>query len=209
MKQTTSPQYGLIGAFHKIVALDEKKCLDSEYVAFEFRTKNISAVGIDHETLQEIYKFPFAIQQLLISEFHAVEKRIEKGKVAPGLTQLDCECPFFCRYLLPCQHIFHKHTYGAVRLLTINAWIKYQQMFDETGFDIYTHRELIVIEESAKTEAEKAAENRYLVVNELIKRMRDVYWRAEERSNPKQTCTFIRELNMHLEPILNNKNVEY
>ena len=58
--------------------------MDSENTAFEFRTKRILAFGVDCETLDQIHKFPFPIQQLIVSEVHAVEKRIEKEKLVPG-----------------------------------------------------------------------------------------------------------------------------
>ncbi|GBC28737.2 riboflavin-specific deaminase [Rhizophagus irregularis DAOM 181602=DAOM 197198] len=61
LKSLTSPQHGLIGACHKIVELDKKKCSDSEHVAYEFRVKRISAVGVDDDILQEIHKFPFPV----------------------------------------------------------------------------------------------------------------------------------------------------
>ncbi|CAB4421298.1 unnamed protein product [Rhizophagus irregularis] len=146
LKRLTSPQYGLIGACHKIVELDKKKCSDSEHVAYEFRVKRISAVGVDDDILQEIHKFPFPVQQMLINEFCAVEGRMEKGKSAPGLTSLYCYCLFFHRYLLPCRHIFHEHAYGVTKLLTSDVWEKFQRMFDEAGFDIYISRELVDLE---------------------------------------------------------------
>ncbi|GES94240.1 hypothetical protein GLOIN_2v1776807 [Rhizophagus clarus] len=71
LKRTTSPQHGLIGASHKIVALD-KKCSDSEHVAHEFRIKKISTISIDDEVLHEVHKFPFPVQQMLINEICAV-----------------------------------------------------------------------------------------------------------------------------------------
>ncbi|GES99088.1 hypothetical protein GLOIN_2v1777773 [Rhizophagus clarus] len=205
LKKSTSPKYGLIGACHKIVALDEKKRSDSEYVSFEFRTKNISAIGIDHVILHEIHKFPFPVQQMLVNEFNAVQGRIEKGKPTPGLISLNCNCLFFRQFLLPCRHIFHEHVYGDIKLLTVDIWEKFQKMFEEAGFEIYMHRELVEIEEPKKTEAEKAAENRRLTINELMERTRDIYWRVEEKNNPEQTCMFIQELNTCLEPVLNNK----
>ncbi|GES83591.1 hypothetical protein GLOIN_2v1777773 [Rhizophagus clarus] len=205
LKKSTSPKYGLIGACHKIVALDEKKHSDSEYVSFEFHTKNISAIGIDHVILHEIHKFPFPVQQMLVNEFNAVQGRIEKGKPTPGLISLNCNCLFFRRFLLPCRHIFHEHVYGDIKLLTVDIWEKFQKMFEEAGFEIYMHRELVEIEEPKKTEAEKAAENRRLTINELMERTRDIYWRVEEKNNPEQTCMFIQELNTCLEPVLNNK----
>ncbi|RHZ68669.1 hypothetical protein Glove_294g63 [Diversispora epigaea] len=88
VKQTTVSHHSLIGACHKIIALDTKKRSDIEYIAFEFHTKQISVVGIDFEIIGQIHKFPFSIQQKIVSEVHAVEKRIEKGKDVPVLTIL-------------------------------------------------------------------------------------------------------------------------
>ena len=96
--------HGLIGAAHKVVALNLKKKIDAEAVAFE-----------------EICKFPYPMQLMLVKEACAVTDRLAKGKGAPGLTSLNCCCTFRIRYLLPCKHIFHEHTYGTNQLLTAEA----------------------------------------------------------------------------------------
>ncbi len=78
-------------------------------------------------------------------------------------------------------------------------------MFDETGFDVYMHRELdLDVPVSRLTEAESAIENRWQSVSELMERMHDTYWRVEEKGNVEQTGMFIKELKDCLEPILNN-----
>ena len=79
-------------------------------------------------------------------------------------------------------------------------------MFDEVGFDVYLHREVVELKVPRMTEVEKAMENRRLAVNELMERMRDVYWRVEKRGNIKQTGAFINELKDCLEPVLNKEN---
>ncbi|RHZ63302.1 hypothetical protein Glove_330g7 [Diversispora epigaea] len=161
LKRTTVSHHDLIGACHKIIALDTKKQSDAEYIVFEFRTKQISVVGIDFKIIGQIHKFPFPIQQKIVSEVHTVEKRIEKGKDVPVLTSLNCYCLFFRQYLLPCRHIFHNHLYGEKKLLTTNTWEQFQQMFMESGFKfkVYISRELVEIELPKKTEAEKAVKN--------------------------------------------------
>jgi len=105
--------------------------------AFNFRTKKVSAYGVDNEIVEEIQKFPYPFQKLLIKEACAVMKRIESGKNAPVLTSLDCDCLFINKYLLPCKHIFHEHMYGSTKLLTdehFGVW-----------FEIYERREQITI----------------------------------------------------------------
>ena len=142
---------------------------------------------------------------MLIKECCAVDGRIEKGKTAPGLTSLNCYCVFFHRYLLPCRHIFHESLYGDTKLLIPDTWDQFQRMFDETGFDVYMHRELdLDVPVSRLTEAENAIVNRRQSVSELMERMRDTYWRVEEKGNAEQTGMFIKELKDCLEPILNN-----
>ena len=119
----------------------------------------ISVDDIDCEILDEIHKFPFPIQQIIVSEVCAVEKRIEHGKVAPGLISLECHCLFFRKYRLPCQYIFHEHMYGARKLLITSAWEDFQQMFEEHRFEIYKHHDLEEMVASDKTECERAAED--------------------------------------------------
>src|SRR5437764_7477514 len=112
---------GSIDASHKIVALDRKKRADSKKVGFDFRTKKMSAYGVENEILNQIHKFLFSMQKMLVKEAFAMMDRLAKGKCAPGLDSLDCHCLFRTQYMLPCKHIFHKHTYSATKLLTANA----------------------------------------------------------------------------------------
>ncbi|RIB12096.1 hypothetical protein C2G38_2201621 [Gigaspora rosea] len=182
-----------------------KKKADSDYVAFEFRIKKIFAIGISDEILNEIHKFPFPVQEMIVDEFRAFEGRVKKGKISPGLTFLMCDCLFFRQYLLPCRHIFHEHLYGATQLLTSNAWRNFQQIFDEARFEIYMNHELVDVIMPERTEAERAAENRHLAINELMERACDAYWKVEEKGNSEQTNAFIRELKVRMDSVLNNR----
>lgn len=191
------------GASHKIVALDHKKQAESEKVAFDFRTKKISAYGVEDDILEEVHKFPFPIQQMLVNEACAVMDRLTKGKCALELISLDCHCLFRNRYMLPCKHIFHEHTYGATRLLTANAWRIFQEMFEENGFEVYEGRELVMVDAYEQTEEEKEEENRRLALNELTERLRNKYYRVEEKGEAK---AFIKKLEASLDPIINDPN---
>ncbi|RHZ76597.1 hypothetical protein Glove_195g9 [Diversispora epigaea] len=82
--------------------------------------------------------------------------------------------------------------YGATKLLTSDIWTKFQQIFEESGFEVNISENI----------NEKVAENRRLVVNELMERTRDVYWRIEEKGNDEQTDIFLNELRSCL--VLNN-----
>ncbi|GET56479.1 hypothetical protein GLOIN_2v1789307 [Rhizophagus irregularis DAOM 181602=DAOM 197198] len=135
LKKTTSSSHGLIGAAHKVVNV--------ESASFDFRIKKISAYGVDVDILEEIQKFPFPFQQLIIREACAVMNRLEKEKSTPGLTSLDCFCLFCHRYLLPYKHIFHEHMYGN-KLLTTNVWQMFCKIFEESGFKVYESRESFI-----------------------------------------------------------------
>ncbi|RIB04494.1 hypothetical protein C2G38_2254352 [Gigaspora rosea] len=66
-------------------------------------------------------------------------------------------------------------------------------MFDEGGFEIYEHRKLVRIEFPEKNEIDKAAENRRLTVNELMKRTCNEYWSIEESGDEKKKAEFIQK----------------
>ncbi|CAB4374747.1 unnamed protein product [Rhizophagus irregularis] len=167
------------GAVYNTVDVDFKKISEVERAAFEFHTKKISAYSVDNDIIEEIHKFPFPLQRLLVKEACAVMNRIEKGKGASGLSSLNCHCLFRNRYLLPCKHIFHEHIYGSTKLLTVDVWKAFQGMFEECGYEIYKNRESVI--EFVQTKQLKEAEDRRLTVVELTERICDKYWSVEER----------------------------
>ncbi|POG79139.1 hypothetical protein GLOIN_2v1472604 [Rhizophagus irregularis DAOM 181602=DAOM 197198] len=67
------------GAVYNTVDVDFKKISEAERAAFEFRTKKISAYGVDNDIIEEIHKFPFPLQRLLVKEACSVMNRIEKA----------------------------------------------------------------------------------------------------------------------------------
>jgi len=138
---------------------------------------------------------------MLIKEACAVMDRLAKGKGAPGLLSLDCDCLFRNRYMLPCKHIFHEHIFGVTKLLNTNAWRMFQELFEESGLEVYQHRELVMVELPKLTTEERKAENRRLVLNELTERLRNRYWEAEERDSG-QAEMFISKLKDSLNPII-------
>ncbi|CAG8833678.1 22313_t:CDS:2, partial [Gigaspora margarita] len=62
--------------------------------------------------------------------------------------------------------------------------------------------EALEIELPRKTETEKAAENKCLIVSKLIKRSRNAYWRIEDKGSPEEKSEFIKDLKDSLEIIL-------
>ncbi|CAB4383384.1 unnamed protein product [Rhizophagus irregularis] len=200
IKRLTSSKHGLVGAVQNIVNIDLKKRSDSEKVAFDFRTKKISAHGVEDDIIEEIHKFPFPLQCLIVKEACAVMNRLEKGKGAPGLTSLDCHCLFRNRYLLPCKHIFHEHMYGNTKLLTADVWKMFQEMFEESSFEVYESHESVIT--FVQTEKQKDIENRRLTVAELTERVRDRYWRVEEMGDVRRTEAYISMLESSINPII-------
>jgi hypothetical protein len=188
-----------LGAVHNIVDVDCKKRSEAESASFDFRVKKISAYGVDDDILEEIQKFPFPFQQLIVKEACAVMNRLEKGKGVPGLSSLDCFCLFRHRYLLPCKHIFHEHMYGN-KLLTADVWQMFRETFEENGFEVYESRESFI--EYVQTERQKSAENRRIAVGELTERMRDRYWLVEEMGDGERTQSFISMLEASVDPII-------
>lgn len=67
------------------------------------------------------------------------------------------------------------------KLLTSNVWKAFQEMFEESGFEIYESRESFM--EYVQTEQRKEAETRRIAVTALIERVRDRYWNVEETGN--------------------------
>ncbi|RIB02063.1 hypothetical protein C2G38_2228908 [Gigaspora rosea] len=90
--------------------------------------------------------------------------------------------------------MFHEQLYGENKLLTLSAWKEFQQMFIESGFEVYFNRELVEIDLPKKMEAEKAADKWRLTVNKLIERTRNAYWRVEERFFKKLSNNYLELL---------------
>lgn len=188
-----------LGAVHGIVNVDCKKRSEAKGAFFDFRIKKVSAYGVDDDILEEIQKFPLPFQQLIIKEACAVMDRLEKGKGVPGLNSLNCYCLFRNRYLLPCKHIFHEHMYGN-KLLTADVWKMFHEIFQESGFEVYESRESFI--EYVQTEQQKSTENRRIAVGELTERMRDRYWRVEEKGDAERTQSFISMLETSVNSII-------
>ncbi|CAG8641422.1 2589_t:CDS:2 [Cetraspora pellucida] len=167
----------IAGAMHSIVNVDCKKRSDSENATFDYHIKKVSAYGVEDKILKEIYKFPLSFQHLLIKEACAVINRLEKRK----------------------GHIFYEHMYGN-NLLTADVWKKFQEMFEESGFEVYISWESLV--KYVQSEQQRSAENRRIAVIELTERVHDKYWYIEEMSNIERVESYISILEASLNPII-------
>lgn len=205
LKRGTSKVHGLIGACHIIINVDDKKKSASEKTAFNFRQKRLSVADMGDDILHQVHCFPYPFQRLIADEFRALEGRISKGKPPPELATPECNCLFFNRYLLPCRHIFHQHLYSDNKLLTDDVWRAFQWMFAEAGFEIYEHRERIELNMPAQTQAQRLTEQRRQALNEIWERVRDRFWREEERGNGERVDMFIARITASVGPILDNE----
>src|SRR5438309_10742457 len=102
--------------------------------ADEFRTKAVTEV----ETYPLLAGFPHPVQILLVDEIRAFNRRIEDGKGIPDHDSIECYCQFYRRYLIPCQHLFHRDIHGD--FIKEEDWAGFRAMFDECGFDVYISR---------------------------------------------------------------------
>ena len=60
------------------------------------------------------------------------------GKGIPDHDSIECYCQFYRRYLIPCQHLFHRDIHGD--FIKEEDWAGFRAMFDEYGFDLYISR---------------------------------------------------------------------
>jgi hypothetical protein len=90
--------------------------------------------------------------------------------------------------------------YGDMKLLTTDVWRIFQKIFEESGFEVYEHHELVI--EFIQTEQQKKAESWKLTVFELTERVCDRYWSVEKGGNVERTKAFISTLEASLNPII-------
>ncbi|CAG8736305.1 6662_t:CDS:2, partial [Gigaspora margarita] len=83
---------------------------------------------------------------------------------------------------------------NAVRKLVEEEAVKNYSPPTINGFEIYERREIVKVEISKRTEAEKALENCRSIVNKLMERARNAYWRVEDEGSPEEKLKFIKNL---------------
>lgn len=111
-----------LGACNKIIKVDSSRRAQSMRAESDFHTKCISVHNMPEPVLEQIHKFPFPIQELIVGEAHAMTARIESGKLLPGLQGPECHCQFFICY--SCHHILQEHLFGGHEqpFLLDDAW---------------------------------------------------------------------------------------
>jgi hypothetical protein len=83
-----------------------------------------------------------------LDEIKAAEQLAELGK-EPSLSAMStCSCRFARSYWLPCRHVIV--AYEWLGLIEEPNWVEYAHQFDESGFEIYTSRALVEVEEEPR-----------------------------------------------------------
>ncbi|CAG8800115.1 12083_t:CDS:2, partial [Dentiscutata erythropus] len=146
-------------------------------------TKNyqhISIFNFDNKILEQVYKFSYPIQKLMASEISAMNARIEKEKPLPNL-------------------ITPKYN----KLLTINIWKEFYEIFVKAGMVIYEDNKAIKVSIPVQTLEKKEIKIRRLQIGEIIEKIHDKYNIAEKEGNASVITEFIKNLDMLLNQILN------
>ena len=75
-------------------------------------------------------------------------------------------------------------------------------MFQESGFEVYEHREHVLRSESSIVQADQDIECLRVRVEEVNERVRDKYFSIVESGNIKESEQFVDHLETTIEPLL-------
>jgi hypothetical protein len=76
-------------------------------------------------------------------------------------------------------------------------------MFEESGFEIYEHREYVDVPEDEPTQAERDAEHLRVQIGEINERLRNTYFRILEYKGVEGAAQFVSQVEAMVEPLLN------
>ncbi len=88
------------------------------------------------------------MQLLLLDEIKAAALLAKLGKDPILLENSTCSCRFARSYWLPCRHVIL--AFEFLSLIEEPNWEEYASQFDESGFEIYSSRELIEVDEEPR-----------------------------------------------------------
>ena len=140
-KLTIRPKYSLAGIIALVAQCAETYDARAKKAMYDWSKKKLSAT-LEFPWLKD---FPYQIQLLLLDEIRAAEKLAESGKEVELLENGTCSCRFARSYWLPCKHVIYSYEY--LGLIKEPNWEEYARQFDESGFEIYTTRELVTVDE--------------------------------------------------------------
>jgi hypothetical protein len=140
-KLTIRPKYSLAGIIALIAQCADTYDARAKKAEYDWSKKKLSTT-LEFPWLNV---FPYQIQLLLLDEIKAAEKLAELGK-EPSLSDANtCSCRFARSYWLPCRHVILAYEWLAS--IEEPNWVEYAHQFDESGFEIYSTRELVEVQE--------------------------------------------------------------
>jgi len=172
LKRNGDASFGLIGACKVTHNADRGYFDRATKVRLEFRTKSIT----EAKDYPFLLGFPNPVQILLLDEILGFQRRLEEGKPMPDNMGLECNCQFFRRYLLPCRHLFHCNLAGD--FITDENWAAFRGMFEESGFNVYTSRMRVAIEQE-EDPRQMEVEQRRLEFYAVIEEAREQWFALE------------------------------
>ena len=111
-----------------------------------------------------------------MDEIKAAETLAESGKESV-LSESDiCSCSFARTYWLPCRHVICAFEWQG--LITEPNWDEYIRQFDESGFEIYTTRALVEVEEEARVKSRDLEAK--LNISEALDQIRSRFFELSE-----------------------------
>ena len=133
------PKYSLSSIISVITECNAQYESRAKIAAYNWSRKKLSAT-LEHTWLDV---FPYHVQLLLLDEIKEAEKLAESGAEV-SLTELGkCEYRFARSYWLPYRHVIYAfETLGEIEE---PDWADLSDQFDESGFEIYTTRALIEV----------------------------------------------------------------
>ena len=174
-KLTIRPKYSLSGIISLIAQCGERYDARANKAAYDWSRKKLSAT-LEHTWLDV---FPYHVQLLLLDEIKEAEKLAESGADS-SLSELGkCDCRFARSYWLPCRHVIY--AFESLGEIEEPDWKDLAEQFDESGFEVYTSRALVEVDEDIKVLSRDFEAK--LVTNEALDSVRTRFFEVVEISD--------------------------
>ena len=116
---------------------------------------------------------------MLASRIRLAEQLVDDGEESRELTdELSCDCLWFRRWLLPCEHVFQHQLLLGV--MTPQYWRDLSHTWEESGFEVYEASEELAVDRELASEVTAPA-RRKLQVREICDSIKECYYSLEEQ----------------------------
>jgi hypothetical protein len=170
-KLTIRPKYTLSGIIDIIGQCTLQYDKRAQKEAYDWSKRSLS-VALDYPGLK---LFPYPVQLLLLDEIKAGETLAESGFEPELLGDEDnptCDCRFARSYWLPCRHVMCALSLG---LINDPDWSQYTELFEESGFEIYSTRALVKVDEDDHVPVSRAIHAKQ-VTGEVLDQVRSRFF---------------------------------